>query len=72
MAMQLLTVRIRRKTHSHREFRARIALCVRCPLSDVGPFSAYRELIARQCSALPDLDPRSPDEILGYDDEGAP
>ena len=28
--------------------------------------------LARQCSALPDLDPRSPDEILGYDDEGAP
>ena len=28
--------------------------------------------LARQCSALPDLDPRSPDDVLGYDDAGAP
>jgi antitoxin VapB len=28
--------------------------------------------LARQCAALPDLDPRSPDEILGYDEVGAP
>jgi len=28
--------------------------------------------IAKQCSALPDLDVRSADEILGYDAEGLP
>lgn len=28
--------------------------------------------IARHCAALPDLDTRSPDEIIGYDEHGAP
>ena len=28
--------------------------------------------IAKRCRALPDLDPRSPDEILGYDEDGVP
>lgn len=28
--------------------------------------------IARHCAALPLLDPRSADEILGYDDNGLP
>lgn len=28
--------------------------------------------IARRCAALPDIDTRSPDEILGYDDDGVP
>lgn len=28
--------------------------------------------ISERCSALPDLDPRSPDEILDYDSKGAP
>lgn len=27
--------------------------------------------ISRRCSALPDLDTRSADEILGYDEKGA-
>ncbi len=27
--------------------------------------------ISRRCGSLPDLDPRSADEILGYDDHGA-
>jgi antitoxin VapB len=27
--------------------------------------------IGRRCSALPDLDTRSADEIVGYDDQGA-
>jgi antitoxin VapB len=27
--------------------------------------------IAKRCQALPDLDPRNPDEILGYDRTGA-
>ena len=26
--------------------------------------------ISRRCSALPDLDTRDPDEILGYDENG--
>jgi len=26
--------------------------------------------ISERCAALPDLDPRPPDEILGYDDQG--
>ena len=26
--------------------------------------------IGRHCAALPDLDPRSPDEIVGYDENG--
>ena len=28
--------------------------------------------IGRRCAALPDLDRRSPDEILGYDEIGLP
>lgn len=28
--------------------------------------------LGRQTSALPDLDPRSPENILGYDDHGLP
>jgi antitoxin VapB len=28
--------------------------------------------IARDCAALPDVDPRSPEEIIGYDDFGVP
>ena len=28
--------------------------------------------IARHCSGLPVQDPRSPDDILGYDDRGLP
>lgn len=28
--------------------------------------------IGRECAALPVLDPRPPDEILGYDDDGLP
>ena len=28
--------------------------------------------IAERCAALPVLDPRSPDEILGYDETGLP
>ena len=26
--------------------------------------------ISERCSSLPDLDPRTPDEILGYDENG--
>jgi antitoxin VapB len=28
--------------------------------------------IARHCASLPVLDPRSPEEILGYDEQGLP
>jgi antitoxin VapB len=27
--------------------------------------------ISRRCSSLPDLDPRDPEEILGYDETGS-
>jgi antitoxin VapB len=30
------------------------------------------DAIARHCAALPVLDPRTPEEILGYDDRGLP
>jgi antitoxin VapB len=30
------------------------------------------EEIARRCAALPVIDPRAPDEILGYDETGLP
>ena len=33
---------------------------------------AVIDQIARRCSALPVLDDRTPDEILGYDDSGVP
>ena len=37
----------------------------------VGDLSILQE-IAAHCAALPDLDPRTPDEILGYDNHGLP
>jgi len=30
------------------------------------------DVIGRQCAALPVLDPRTPEEILGYDKHGLP
>lgn len=38
------------------------------------PDSLQRQLAAirQRCSRLPVLDPRSPDEILGYDERGLP
>lgn len=30
------------------------------------------DLIRRRCAEIPLLDPRSPEEILGYDDSGVP
>jgi antitoxin VapB len=32
--------------------------------------AAELDEIARHCAALPDLDTRSPDEIVGYDENG--
>ena len=34
-------------------------------------FAAMME-ISRRCAALPELDPRSADEIVGYDENGIP
>lgn len=28
--------------------------------------------VAKECAALPDIDPRSPEEIIGYDEFGVP
>jgi len=43
-------------------------------LPQKGKRSVSEELmeIARRCAALPDLDTRTPDEILGYDENGLP
>ncbi len=37
-----------------------------------GDLSAEIRKIGSRCAALPDLDTRSADEILGYDADGAP
>ncbi len=34
--------------------------------------AAELDAIARRCAALPVLDPRPPDEIIGYDEHGMP
>ena len=36
------------------------------------PLAEELDEIARHCAALPVLDDRSPDEILGYDEHGLP
>jgi antitoxin VapB len=38
------------------------------------PLSLGEELLAirRRCAALPDLDSRTPEKILGYDENGLP
>jgi antitoxin VapB len=37
-----------------------------------GSLAAELLEIGQRCAALPDLDPRTPDEILGYDANGLP
>ena len=37
-----------------------------------GSLTAELLEIGRRCAALPDLDKRTPDEILGYDERGLP
>ncbi|MGA3398359.1 MAG: type II toxin-antitoxin system VapB family antitoxin [Acetobacteraceae bacterium] len=37
-----------------------------------GSLAAELPEIGRRCAALPNLDPRMPDEILGYDEQGLP
>jgi antitoxin VapB len=37
-----------------------------------GSLAAELLEIGRRCAALPDLDQRTPDEILGYDEHGLP
>ena len=39
---------------------------------NIGNIVADLDAIALLCAALPVLDPRSADEIVGYDDRGAP
>lgn len=34
--------------------------------------AAQLDEIARRCAGLPDLDPRTADEIIGYDEHGVP
>lgn len=47
-------------------------------LKRVAPRKADRDLvrrlnaIAKECAALPELDPRSAEEIIGYDENGLP
>jgi antitoxin VapB len=41
------------------------------PQSPEERFAAIME-ISRRCAALPELDPRSADEIVGYDENGWP
>lgn len=38
---------------------------------DVG-LAARLAALAKECAALPVLDPRSPDELVGYGDDGLP
>ena len=37
-----------------------------------GNLAAELVAIGQRCAALPDLDERTPDEILGYDEHGLP
>ena len=37
-----------------------------------GNLAAELMEIGRRCAALPDLDPRTPEDIIGYDEHGAP
>jgi antitoxin VapB len=46
----------------HRVQRARAGASLAAELLEIG----------RRCAALPDLDQRTPEEILGYDDHGLP
>jgi antitoxin VapB len=44
---------------------------VRCANAE-GSLAAELLEIGRRCAALPDIDTRTPDEILGYDEHGLP
>jgi len=37
----------------------------------VGDLAARLSAIGAACAALPDIDPRTPDEIIGYDEYGS-
>ena len=50
---------------------ARLETPRREPHQDEGRLIAELEAIADEIAALPDLDSRSPDEILGYDEHDA-
>lgn len=36
------------------------------------PLADELDMIGKQCAALPVLDPRTPDDIVGYDEHGLP
>lgn len=44
----------------------------RLPQKDMRRLAEDVRAIGRRCAALPDLDRRSAEEILGYDEHGAP
>ncbi|MGA0332441.1 MAG: type II toxin-antitoxin system VapB family antitoxin [Kiritimatiellia bacterium] len=51
--------------HALREQLRQIKMARRAPRTE-----AVLLEISKRCSSLPDKDPRSPDEILGYNNEG--
>ncbi len=48
----------------------RKALAERQRRSKARGLAARLEALGRECAALPDIDTRSPDEIVGYDETG--
>jgi antitoxin VapB len=50
---------------------ARLEMARRGPHEDAGRLIGDLEAIADEIAALPELDSRPPDEILGYDEHGA-
>jgi antitoxin VapB len=52
--------------------RSAVAIKRRMNSRDTGVLVADLDAIAKQCAALPVLDPRSADAIVGYNDFGAP
>ena len=61
---ETVTTAVRRAAEErlHRVRRARAGGSLAAELLEIG----------RRCAALPDLDSRTPDEILGYDEHGLP
>ncbi len=49
-----------------------IFLPVETPISDLTTHKEKLLKIARHCASLPVLDDRSPEEMLGYDEQGLP
>jgi antitoxin VapB len=58
---QVITAALKERLERERRRRARR-----------GGIAERLNRIAEDCAALPDVDPRSPDEIIGYDEYGVP